>query len=159
MPIFAQASVTATFQAAEGRFRISEITENFSSQPMIPLEWVMVGTGLVMVAISGLSIHHWWRHRHLRSSPLLIFNRVAGRCELGLSDQWLLWRIARHQSLPTPLTLMLARSTLGHHGRAFVKSRAPWRRAPLMGRLEQIRRTLFADCPHQLPSQRLPDGA
>ena len=130
----------------DSRFPLVAIRDHFSSKSMIPVEWIIVGAGLVFLIVAGLAIYHLWTHRHERSAPLLVFNRVAVGQSLTLTDRWFLWRIATQQALPTPLTLLLSPQTLVYHGRAFATSRAPWRRAAILRHVAAIRRVL-ADGP------------
>lgn len=123
----------------------AEISRHFGSGGGFSFEWLLIAVGLVLFAIGVVSLRTWWKTRHLRSSPLLVFNRVAAACGLSLGDRVLLWRIARQQALPTPLTLLLSPTTLRHHARAYADARGFAGRAALMQRVATLRRRLFAD--------------
>lgn len=119
------------------------ISENWGGDAMAPLRWIVVAAGLLMLALGAVLLWRWWRTRHLRSQPLVVFNQVAQAAGLGVSERWLLLRIARQQALPTPLTLLLSGRTLRVHGRGYVQAQPPWRRAMKMQRIASIRRRLF----------------
>ena len=126
----------------DARFPLVAIRDHFSSKSMIPVEWIIIGAGVVLLIVAALAIYRLWSHRHERSAPLLVFNRVAASQGLKLADRWFLWRIATQQTLPTPLTLLLSPPTLFHHGRSFAASRAPWRRAAILRHVAAIGQVL-----------------
>ena len=146
MPFFVMmlAQPMASAQApAMGR----DISRHLSGQQMIPVQWIMVAAGLLLLLISSLSLYRLWRTRDQRSTPLLVFHRLAKQFGLSLRDQWLLYRIARQQTLPTPLTLMLARDTLEHHARAYAQGHTSARAQTLSQHIDTIAHTLFGDAP------------
>lgn len=125
--------------------QLRAVSEHWGSDAAAPLRWILVAVGALLIALGTVLLVRWWRGRHLRSQPWQIFRQVAAVAELGLRDQWLLVRIARHQKLPTPLTLLLSGRTLRVHGREYAEALAPWRRAAIMQRIATIRRHLFGN--------------
>jgi hypothetical protein len=98
----------------------------------------------VLAAVaSGLWLWERHKHRHLRSTPLRTFHHAAQTVGLGLSDQWLLARIARSERLISPLTLLLSSATLDHHARRYLDTLSPRRRGRFQARIDQIGGMLF----------------
>lgn len=91
--------------------------------------------GVLLVASSVRAYHH----RDRRSRPLLVFMHLARVLPLSWSDQWLLWRIARFQQLPSPLTLMLSPATLRHHALTYAADLPGAARLSTMMRIRAIR--------------------
>lgn len=52
-----------------------------------------------------------------RLKPTRAFHEIAEQLGLGWSDQLWLWRLARRESLSSPLALLVCRSTLMHYAR------------------------------------------
>lgn len=136
-------AVDASLSSREARLRA--ISEHWGSDTTVSMEWLLIAVGLLLLLIAGLSLRAWWRNRHLRSSPLTVFNQVATACRLSAGERLLLWRIARQQSLASPLTLMLSPTTLRHHGRSFGDRRSRAGQAFQMRRVARLRRKLFAE--------------
>lgn len=126
------------------RVDLKEVQDHFSSSQMIPIEWILLAAGIVLVGISVLSLVRWWKTRHERSNPTLVFIQIGLRMGLGVADMWLLYRIARQQKLPTPLTLMLSPATLDHHTDRFVARYPPGRAEWVRVRVQGIEQRLFA---------------
>jgi hypothetical protein len=124
-------------------FAIRDISKHWGGASVIDVQWLFIAAGVVIVFVSGLSLHRWWKHRHSRPSPVWVFLAICHELKLGMADQWLLWRIARHQQLPTPLTLLLSRSTLGFHAQAYASSLSESRKARVLRRSTAIGRQLF----------------
>lgn len=110
------------------------------SFPMTSL--VLVGLGLLLLfgAIAGW---RWHQRRHERSAPLGIFHRIAAQMGLTLRQEWLLVKIARHQSIPTPLTLLLSGSTFAHHAKPFIEAASRRRRRAITAKVQVIAVRLF----------------
>ncbi|HEX7010950.1 MAG TPA: hypothetical protein VF184_13290 [Phycisphaeraceae bacterium] len=125
------------------RFDLTIFQRYWGSQTLIPVRWIVLALGLLMLMLASLAAYRWWRGWHSRSHPLVVFYHLARASGLGLSDQWLLHRIAHQQALPSPLTLMLSPRTLHRHARAYAAEQPPWRRVALMRRVLAIRRRLF----------------
>jgi len=107
-------------------------------------------TGGFLLALSGLliillALWGWNRARQHKfaAGPTLTFHRIANNAGLSLTEQWLLLRISRRQSLPTPITLMLSGATLDHHARDFVEHLSPRRRDAVRTRIKQIGLKMF----------------
>lgn len=104
---------------------------------------IMVVLGLVLTLISALSVLGWLMQQRLQPHRLVVFSRLGKALGLGLRDRWLLWRIARHEALPTPTALLLTPGTLGHAARRHALGQGR-RRGPLaLARAASIRRHLF----------------
>jgi hypothetical protein len=108
--------------------------------PVTGFSIAAVGLIVLMLAIWGWKYN---QQRHLRSTPMAIFHRIAGHLHLNLQQQWLLLRIARQQTLPSPLTLMLSSATLEHHASQYAKQMPQRRRSEFNARITAIRSTLF----------------
>lgn len=133
--------------AAPGKNRWSQISETFSSEELISPHWLLIAAGAVLLLLSTLSIARWWKHRNEHARPLRVFSTVARMAGLGYADRWLLFRAARHQSLESPLTLLLSPGTFDHHVKAYLDTRPGWRRQAVRSRAQSIRECLFGDLP------------
>ena len=124
---------------ALNRSTLDEISAHFDSGAMIPLEWIAIASGLVIVVISTISWYRRHKTRHLRSHPSAVFRRAAREARLSFSQQMLLWRIARQQALPTPLTLLLSATTLRHHASAYASTKSKEAEQMVLAHVEEIR--------------------
>jgi hypothetical protein len=137
--------VLAQRDTPEVREFLEEISRNFGEGGQASFEWLLIAVGLILFLIGSVSLRTWWRTRHLRPSPFWTFHHVAMRCGLTLGERVLLWRIARQQRLPSPLTLLLSPATMRHHARAYARVNAPAAgRAAFMHRVARLRRKVFA---------------
>lgn len=130
-----------------GQEYFNEINKNFSSDGLISTHWLLIAAGAVLLLLSCISIARWWKHRDQHSHPLLVFFGTARLAGLGITDRWVLVRIARQQSLSSPLTLMLSPATFDHHVKAFLASCPGWQRERTQRRAHTIRQTLYSDHP------------
>lgn len=144
MPTLAQAEPAPAVLA---RPSIEEIQQHLSGDGLIPTHWLLIAVGGIIVLLTGLSIARWWKHRDEHSHPLLVFSTTASLAGLGYKNQWTLLVIAHHQSLGSPLTLLLSPGTFDHHAKAYLESRMNWRREAVRRQLSRIRATLFDDQP------------
>ncbi len=126
-----------------------EVSQNTSSDGLIPIHWLLIAAGGIIVLLCGLSIANWWKHRGEHSHPLLIFSTTAQLVGLSYRNQWTLLRLAHHQSLSSPLTLMLSADTFDHHAKPYLDSRLSWRQEPVRRQLSAIRDTLFSGFPQR----------
>lgn len=124
---------------------LRDISGNLSSEGLISTHWLFIAAGVVFVLLSTVSIVQWWKHRHERSHPWLIFATTARIAGLGLRHQWSLFLIARQQKLASPLTLMLAPGTFDHHVKAYLDTRPNWRREGLRRKTQETREMLFGN--------------
>lgn len=111
----------------------------------LPTSWFVGAVALLLAALAAASI---WKHSHewlRRFAPLLMFHQVAADLGLGPADEWLLVRIARRQTLPSPLTLLLSRQTLRHHALRYAERCSAVRRDRVLGRVGAISQTLFGE--------------
>ncbi len=131
--------------SATGRPPVSlrEISENWGGHQMISTQWIMIAAGLLLIVMAGMGLHRFWRTRDQRSAPLLVFHRLARRLGVGLRGQWLMYRIARQQALPTPITLMLCPATFRHHAGAYIATAGPQRGPALRRRADALATELF----------------
>lgn len=130
-----------------GGFKLSQVSEHFSSDSMIPTHWLLIAAGGMLLLLSGLSIARWYKHRDEYSNPLLVYLGVSRLVGLSYRDQWLLMRIARNGSLVSPLTLMLSPATFQHHAQPYINTRSTHRQQALKRRTQALHDTLFADDP------------
>lgn len=124
-------------------WRVLKDNWSFTGKHLMPAwSFFIIATILILVI---MSLWLWRRYQtgQLRSSPLMIFHHVARRRGLSLADQWLLIRIAKHQSLPTPLTLLLSSRTLRCHASHYVRDLRPTRRGQARRRIDALDRTLY----------------
>ncbi len=113
---------------------------------------------LLMVFVIALFLAmawFYWRNRTLYEPAaaasgtgepgpsLQLFRDLSRELSLTLRDRWLLIRIARQQSLPTPLTLFVSPRTLRHHAVAYAQSLPAYRRRRLIARVATLRRQVF----------------
>ena len=106
-----------------------------------------VWTLVVLLLLLGAGVGGWWLHRRwkmrdLHAQSMLIYREVASEFGLKLRDQWLLFRVARHATLPTPLTLFMSVDTYQHHVDRFLAAAGP-KRQQFRDRLLTVRRQLF----------------
>lgn len=106
-------------------------------------ELFFAALALLMVAVALMWFTRWSQQRKLRSKPLLTFHRVANELRLTLKDQWLLACVARNQSLPNPITLLISPATFDHYTAAFIAPLGAHRRSRVRQRLARLHTTLF----------------
>jgi len=142
-----QAIVQTTVQSGE-RLSREEYAQAFrdyfgGDKYDVPLSGILITFGALICIMIVLYTIKKWRRRREQSQPINVFKRVAKRVGLHPADQHLLMRIARHQNLPSPLTLLLSATTLRHHAHYFAEAQPPRQRPQIMGRIAVIRRDLF----------------
>jgi len=120
-----------------------QLAEHWDGQAVLPLPWVLIALALLLLLLSGLSVAHWWRRRDSRPAPWRVFRRVTDELGLEWSQRWLLWRIARRQELPTPLTLLISPGTLTHHAEAYAAACGARRAEAVRDRVQRLCVTLF----------------
>ncbi len=136
-----------------------QIAEHWDGQAVLPLPWVLIGMGLLLLLLSGLSLAHWWRRRDSRPAPWRVFCRVSHELGLEWSQRWLLWRIARRQGLPTPLALLISPGTLTHHAEAYAAACGARRARAVRDRAQRMCVTLFPDAAPKRPAANDSAGA
>ena len=99
----------------------------------------------VLAILAGLWLWQWSRRRALRSGPMVTFHQVATQLGVSVADEWLLLRIAQHQGLTSPLTLMLSPATLDHYTRRYAHAGRRRGRRDLLSRVGRLRARLFDD--------------
>lgn len=143
--LLAQADPAQTADARPGLERLSQISENLSSDGLISPHWLLISAGLVLLFLSGVSIAQWWKHRNEHSRPWMVYLTAARLAGLSWRRQWTLYWIARRQSLASPLTLMLSPATFDHHVKAYLLSCSNFRRESWRRRSQAIREHLYSD--------------
>ena len=144
---------------AQGDWEYLQQGWNFSGGDLIPA-WSFIAVAVIfVVGFAGLWI---WRRSHLGelwSQPILLFHRLAKESGVSLAQQWLMIRIAHHQRLTTPLTLMLSPATWRHHASGYLNAVGQRRRGPTKARYAQIERQLFglSGSDELTPAQDAPD--
>ncbi len=105
---------------------------------------VGIGTGLlgILILLGAIRLSQLRKQTDKEVPPLWLFHRIAAGRGLSWRDQWLLYRIARAQKLPSALTLMLSLGTMDHHAMTWL-GREPWFGSSSKRRLGRIRRTLY----------------
>ena len=78
--------------------------------------------------------------------PVMLLSLRAGGVGLNLTaaDLWLLYRIARQQRLPTPLTLLMSPATLRHHAGRFTESFGAGRTERVTNHVERVAQRIFS---------------
>ena len=117
--------------------------KNFDSSGAMNWRWIAVAGSAVALVVLGLWLWKRSQSRDLRTAPILTFRRVAAALGLGLSDQLMLIRIARHEALPSPLTLVLSPATLAHHASHYTERLSPPLRPHVLARVASISTALF----------------
>jgi len=95
---------------------------SFSAKHLMPVTPILV---VVVLLTTVMILIGCWRSgifRRLRPTSLQIFRQVIHDLGLARGEVSLLIRIAHHQHLPSPLTLMLSAATLEHHAQAYAQS-------------------------------------
>jgi hypothetical protein len=85
----------------------------------LPWEVLVIGLGAVLIVLVTISARRWWVNRYVQPGPNILFSALARKAGLGWSARLLLWRIARHAGLSSPIALLIARGALAKHTRAY----------------------------------------
>lgn len=115
----------------------------FDGRLLFPTRYFFMGASILLINMGLLWLWKRARQQHLRSKPLRTFRCFASSMHLSLADQWLLFRIARRQALPTPLTLMLSDTTLHHYAHRYIQAIHPARRMAVLTHVTTISQQLF----------------
>jgi len=140
-------SIEPAVKPAIAKPPLSLVSEHATSAGLLTTNWLLIAAGLVLLLLSGLSIANWWKHRGEHAHPLLVFSHTAQMVGLSYRQRWTLVWLARHQSLASPITLMLSPTTFDHHAKGYLDARLNWRREPVRRQLQNIRSALFSDLP------------
>lgn len=109
----------------------------------LPWELLLVGLGVMLVAIVAVSLRRWWHARQDDPSPLVLYSAIARKAGLGWADRFVLWRIAKRFDLPTPIALLLSRGTMRHYTAVYLSNRSGTARQKLADRFSRIEAELF----------------
>ena len=115
----------------------------FDGRLLFPTRYFFIGASILLINMGFLWLWKRARQRHLRSKPLRTFHCFASSMHLNLADQWLLFRIAHRQALPTPLTLMLSYTTLHHYAHRYAQAIHPARQMAVLAHVATISQRLF----------------
>jgi hypothetical protein len=129
-------------QPVLGEVTLKAISEHWSDVS-IPVVWTALGLGLLVVVVGGVGSYRWHKKHASGPKPLAVFRELARLGGLSLVDQWLLFRIARHQALPGPATLLFSPRTLRVHAVRYIRQAVIWRRSQQLHRVAAIRRRLM----------------
>lgn len=89
----------------------------------LPLELVGYAAAAIGAVALGWLTWVYARWGWQRTAPLRLFIRIGAELRLNRMQLWWLWRVARHQGLSSPITLLLSRATHDHHVHQFVQDR------------------------------------
>lgn len=124
--------------------RFEQVFEGWqNTNEMFPVRNLVIILIIFFTIMIGLWIRQWYKNRPTDPTPSHLFRKMARELRLGLLDQWLLLRICREQQLPSPLTLLLSRTTLLHYARQYSQHLTPLRAPMAMARAQRIVDMLF----------------
>jgi len=133
-------------QAGKPRAQLDEVSREINQTHYnVSWELVLIGLGMLLLAIVLISASRRWKTRNDDPSPMVIYSVISRKSGLGWADQLLLWRIARAQALPTPIALLIARGTLTTHAQAYAAQLRPHSAQRVLKKITRIRNTLFVD--------------
>jgi len=123
------------------------IGEHFSRQsptsPSDATEWILwlllFLAILLLLMMVGRNLHGVW----IRLAPIRMFMAVAREVGLNFADRWWLWRVARHQKLVNPLTLLMSPVTLEHYVARYMREVSSAEARHSLRRMESLRKHLF----------------
>jgi len=121
---------------------VNHLVEHWHSDRLLAPALISGGVGCLLLSLACLKSWKLHRSRHEREHPMAVFWRMAGFAGLGWVHRILLVRIARHQRLPSPVTLLVSCHTLHHFADRYVQTIAPRRRSRVMSRVADIRRRI-----------------
>jgi len=125
------------------RDRLGEIVHSWSSHELAAPGWLFAMLALlVLIVLVVLYIRRRPISRE-KAAPANLFRQAAAHIGLGLTEQSLLIRIAKHNQLPSALVLMLSPHTLTHHAREYVESLPERRRRAVSKQVQAIGESLF----------------
>ncbi len=127
------------------RKQLKDVSKHFNDgiQHDLPWELLLVGLGSILIIIVAVSMRRWWVGRHDDPSPLVLYSAISRKAGLSWADRFLLWRIARANALPTPITLLLARGSLRHYASTFASGLSTRSAQRLRQRITRIEAELF----------------
>lgn len=126
--------------------RYQAISESFGAKRFeVALPWQAIVIGLVLLALVLVIARGWGmvQRSQTRSQPVRLFLQVAQALGIGWRERWLLIRIARQQKLPSALTLLVSRSTMLIHARAYAQSLGERRGERVLKRVAQLAALIF----------------
>ncbi|MEX0743960.1 MAG: hypothetical protein WD118_00045 [Phycisphaeraceae bacterium] len=139
---------------AGGRQSTVQLISEHWHESLIPVGSAIAAGAALLIVLLTAWLWTRWQHRHEHPRPWRVFHQTAAHMGLTWRERWLLICIARHEKLPSPLTLMLSRRTLWRHARHYVQARTGRRRTAVVQRVAVIREALFDLPPHHVRSER-----
>lgn len=109
----------------------------------MPWELLLIGLGSVLVVLVAISARRWWINRYVQPGPTVLFSALARKAGLGWSARLLLWRIARHAGLSSPIALLIARGSLTKHTQAYTAQLSKHGQQRIHRRVRAIQDHLF----------------
>lgn len=111
----------------------------------MPWQPLVIGLGCVLVVLVTVSARRWWVNRYDQPGPLVLYSALARKAGLGWSQRLLLWRIARHAGLSSPIALLLARGALKTYTREYTAKQGALAQQRIHRRVNDIQAHLFGD--------------
>lgn len=130
--------------------KLAELSKAFRARGSDGTDYLPTGTVVIatLAVIAVVVAVYLWRaraKRQTRVTPVQTFHRIADELGLALKQQWLLVRISRQQSLPSPVTLLLSPHTLRYHAEAYTALLTERRREKVLSQVDAIAAALFAE--------------
>lgn len=127
-----------------GMNRLQQVVEGWqNSNQVFPVAAFGYFVLAVMVVMGLAWLRQWHKRRPKDPSSSILFRKIARELNIHLLDQWLMFRIARHHHLPSPLTLLMSRQTMVTHAQTYVESLPPLRQTGAQARVTRIIAHLF----------------
>ena len=144
-------TLLATRLLAQSQNRVVDLSEVSRSivegRGDVPFNLLLLALGLFLLLLSGVSLFRAVTGGRWRKRPSWLAWQLARRVGLSFGELWLLHRIARHETLPSALVLMLSPSTLEHHSQQFTHGMSGDAKARYRAKIERIRHKIFGDMP------------
>ena len=126
------------------RASLREIREGFrEARWEMPWQAMALVLGATLLVLAAISARRWWLHRYDQPGPAMLFSAIARKVGLSWTDRLLLWRIARHAELSSPIALLLARGALKTHAQAYYSRMRPHAKQRTARRIDAIHAILY----------------
>lgn len=144
MNLLISVSVTqAETGSIPGRATPAEIGQHAIGGATLPWQYLFLVFGVLLVLGSLYAMWRMTRQAQEENQPMLIYSSLARDVGLSLGDQYLLYRIARQQMLPSPITLLISRRTLSHHALSYASEQQLASQRRILARVRQINEKMF----------------